>query len=62
VLTDTVLWHALREKGLARARQFSWETSIRRVREIYRTAAEDAVPAAAPAAAAPSETRGAPPS
>ena len=35
VLTDERLRRELRRKGLARARQFSWETSVRRVREIY---------------------------
>jgi len=35
VLTDERLRRSLRTKGLARARQFSWETSVRRVREIY---------------------------
>jgi glycosyltransferase involved in cell wall biosynthesis len=35
VLTDAVLRQSLRRKGLARAREFSWEDSIRRVREIY---------------------------
>jgi len=35
VLTDDKLRRDLRAKGLARARQFSWETSVRRVREIY---------------------------
>src|SRR5207237_685196 len=35
VLTDERLRRELRTKGLARARQFSWETSVRRVREIY---------------------------
>jgi len=25
----------LRQKGLARARQFSWEQSVKRVRQIY---------------------------
>jgi glycosyltransferase involved in cell wall biosynthesis len=35
VLTDEVLRRDLREKGLARARQFSWEESVRRVRAIY---------------------------
>ena len=39
VLTDETLRHDLRLKGLARARQFSWETSVRRVREIYAEAA-----------------------
>lgn len=35
VLTDETLRRDLRRKGLARAHQFSWETSVRRVREIY---------------------------
>ena len=35
VLTDSALRDDLRARGLARARQFSWERSIRRVREIY---------------------------
>ena len=35
VLTDTELRQGLRLKGLARARQFSWDASVRRVREIY---------------------------
>ena len=35
VLTDERLRRELRTKGLARARQFSWESSVRRVREIY---------------------------
>jgi glycosyltransferase involved in cell wall biosynthesis len=35
VLTNVDLRCALRRKGLARARQFSWESSVRRVREIY---------------------------
>ena len=35
VLTDEGLRRDLRRKGLARARQFSWEQSVRRVREIY---------------------------
>ena len=35
VLTDEQLRRSLRLKGLARARQFSWEQSVRRVREIY---------------------------
>lgn len=35
VLTDEELRVALKRKGLARARQFSWEASVRRVREIY---------------------------
>jgi glycosyltransferase involved in cell wall biosynthesis len=36
VLTDHTLQASLRQKGPARARQFSWEDSVRRVREIYR--------------------------
>ncbi len=35
VLTDQAVRQRLREKGLARARQFSWEASVRRVHEIY---------------------------
>ncbi len=35
VLTDAALRADLRARGLARAREFSWERSIRRVREIY---------------------------
>jgi glycosyltransferase involved in cell wall biosynthesis len=61
VLTNPTLREDLRVRGLARARQFSWETSVQRVREIYRAAASDCAPASAPAAAA-STTRGAPPS
>jgi glycosyltransferase involved in cell wall biosynthesis len=36
VLTDAALHRDLREKGLARAKQFSWEDAVRRVRTIYR--------------------------
>jgi glycosyltransferase involved in cell wall biosynthesis len=39
VLTDEALRRSLRQKGLARAAQFSWEQSVRRVREIYNDAA-----------------------
>jgi glycosyltransferase involved in cell wall biosynthesis len=39
VLTDEQLRASLRRKGLARAREFSWEASVRRVREIYREVA-----------------------
>jgi glycosyltransferase involved in cell wall biosynthesis len=35
VLTDAALRDDLRRRGLARAREFSWERSIARVREIY---------------------------
>ena len=35
VLTDQRLRADLRRLGLARASQFSWESSVRRVREIY---------------------------
>ena len=35
VLTDADLRKALRRKGVARAGQFSWEQSVRRVRRIY---------------------------
>jgi glycosyltransferase involved in cell wall biosynthesis len=39
VLTDERVRRDLRAKGLARARQFSWESSVRRVRDIYLEAA-----------------------
>jgi glycosyltransferase involved in cell wall biosynthesis len=39
VLTDESLRHSLRQKGLARAAQFSWEQSVRRIRTIYGEAA-----------------------
>ena len=35
VLTDETLSADLRRKGLARAKQFSWEASVRRVHDIY---------------------------
>jgi glycosyltransferase involved in cell wall biosynthesis len=35
VLTDPVLAADLRAKGLQRAREFSWERSVARTREIY---------------------------
>lgn len=40
VLCDETLRRDLRAKGLARARQFSWEASVTRVREIYGEAAQ----------------------
>ena len=39
VLTDESLRRSLRQKGLARAAQFSWEQSVRRIRAIYGEAA-----------------------
>ncbi len=38
VLCDQRLRSELRAKGLVRASQFSWETSVRRIREIYELA------------------------
>jgi glycosyltransferase involved in cell wall biosynthesis len=35
VLTDAPLREDLREKGLARVKEFSWERSVQRVRQIY---------------------------
>jgi alpha-1,3-rhamnosyl/mannosyltransferase len=35
VLTDDSFANALRERGPARAKRFSWERSVRRVRQIY---------------------------
>jgi glycosyltransferase involved in cell wall biosynthesis len=40
VLTDPALHAELRARGLARARQFSWERSVRQIREIYLEVAE----------------------
>lgn len=40
VLDDEALRTTLRERGLARARQFSWERSVRRIREIYQEVAD----------------------
>ena len=37
VLTDDRLRDDMRERGLARAREFSWDRSVTRVREIYET-------------------------
>jgi glycosyltransferase involved in cell wall biosynthesis len=53
VLTDVDLRRELRRRGLARARQFSWETSVRRVREIYGEVADLPFAAAAPQPAGP---------
>jgi glycosyltransferase involved in cell wall biosynthesis len=36
VLTDPALGAELRKKGIARAREFSWEQSVARTRELYR--------------------------
>jgi hypothetical protein len=35
VLTDSELHGQLRQKGFIRVREFSWERSVRRVRDIY---------------------------
>jgi glycosyltransferase involved in cell wall biosynthesis len=35
VLSDETLREGMRQRGLERARAFSWERSIARVREIY---------------------------
>jgi glycosyltransferase involved in cell wall biosynthesis len=40
VLSDADLRRTLSERGLARAREFSWETSIRRIHEVYMDVAE----------------------
>jgi glycosyltransferase involved in cell wall biosynthesis len=61
VLTDERLRREMRRKGLARAAQFSWETSARRVREIYQEVS-DAPFAAQSAAPAVERGTGIPPS
>ena len=35
VLLDSDLREDLRQRGLSRVKEFSWERSVRRVREIY---------------------------
>ena len=40
VLSDPALREDMRVKGMARAREFSWERSVARTREIYREVAE----------------------
>jgi glycosyltransferase involved in cell wall biosynthesis len=40
VLTDPLMADELRKKGLARARDFSWERSVARTHDIYRLVAE----------------------
>jgi len=35
VLTDPELWNTLKQKGIKRARQFSWETAARQLLRIY---------------------------
>ena len=47
VISDRALSDDLRRKGLARARQFSWETSVRRIRDIYCAVASEPGMAAA---------------
>jgi glycosyltransferase involved in cell wall biosynthesis len=41
VLTDADVRKDLRRKGVARAGQFSWEQSVRRVRKIYGEVAQN---------------------
>jgi glycosyltransferase involved in cell wall biosynthesis len=35
VLTEPALRDNLRSRGLARVKEFSWERSVRRIREVY---------------------------
>jgi glycosyltransferase involved in cell wall biosynthesis len=60
VLTSGELQESLRIKGQIRAKQFSWEASVQRVRDIYGEVLYAGVPAAAASAAGP--RAGAPPS
>ena len=67
VLTNDSLRRQLRQKGQQRASQFSWETSARRIRDIYwqiaqARAAVVATPTAAAAPAAAEREPGVPPS
>ena len=45
VLSDASLRRTLSERGLARARQFSWEASVRRILEVYMDVASGRSPA-----------------
>lgn len=45
VLADASLRRALSERGLARARQFSWEASVRRIHDVYMDVASGRPPA-----------------
>jgi len=60
VLTNDDLRRELRRRGLGRARQFSWEASARRVREIYAQvgAPETVVSAPLPRSVEPAEAVG----
>jgi glycosyltransferase involved in cell wall biosynthesis len=55
VLTDTALHASLRQRGLERAHQFSWETSVRRVHDIYQSVLHARLPIVVPA---PGDTKG----
>jgi glycosyltransferase involved in cell wall biosynthesis len=44
VLTEPALAESLRRKGLRRAREFSWERSVRRTLDVYRAVAGGAGP------------------
>ena len=58
VLTDQRLRAELTRHGLARASQFSWEKSVRRVREIYGQVGRSLSTAAAAGPRSPSSTTG----
>src|SRR4249920_2153485 len=60
VLGDESVRRDLRAKGLARAKQFSWETSVRRVRDIYGEVIDAPVLAETAPASARRDTGGAP--
>lgn len=62
VLTDVELRRDLRRRGLARAHQFSWGASVRRVREIYGEVANQPFHAEAPVATPARPQTGVPPS
>ncbi len=56
LLTDDALHAELREKGLQRARTFSWEKAAQRTLEVYRQVAAVRTAPAKPSAARPNET------
>jgi glycosyltransferase involved in cell wall biosynthesis len=55
LLSDDQLHAQMREKGLQRARYFSWESAARRTMEVYKLVAQSRAPL--PASSAPASTR-----
>jgi glycosyltransferase involved in cell wall biosynthesis len=52
VLTDRALRDRMKERGYQQAKRFSWEISVRRVLDVYRSVAQQEARAASPQHAA----------